>query len=520
MSESVQLWWTLSLWTAGVWVAVRLVDAATSSVLGPRVRASLYVAVLVRLALPTQWASPVGVVGDWSSGALERGPVEAAAPALAGLTSAQPHGVSLPTDAAGDRAAAPRVPTATTMPDPLLGVYGAGVVLLLGLTVIRRRSQAAIRRASQPAPADVAELAWPTPVLCHPTQGPFVLGTTDPCIVMPRALLDSGSAQQLRCILAHERAHVQARDPWVVMGMNVLTIAAWPIVPVWLAVARVRTLLEHAADLRAWTWLGVAPRQYGHVLISLAAERPRPREFLAPALGAYRSLRGRILSLRRRPPRWPGLQCVSAMGIATAIVACASHEPHRPPPATSPAPSASTPPAQTPAPEAEPEPDIAWTQLRSGAGYSVSRPLVAWGTPATIAALREGLSRYAQEFDGPPIIVRDLSRKGGGRLPPHKSHRDGRDVDLEWAGEDYDNDGEQAWALFRALLSTGAIEAIWVDYALQEALFAVAAADGLSAQELGDVFQYPRGANADTGLIRHQAGHSRMVHVRFRADAP
>jgi len=55
----------------------------------------------------------------------------------------------------------------------------------------------------------------------------------------------------------------------------------------------------------------------------------------------------------------------------------------------------------------------------------------AWGRPATIQCIRDSGRRWAEEHpDRPRIGVGDISRRLGGRFLPHRSHRDGRDVDL------------------------------------------------------------------------------------------
>lgn len=56
-----------------------------------------------------------------------------------------------------------------------------------------------------------------------------------------------------------------------------------------------------------------------------------------------------------------------------------------------------------------------------------------WGNPHLVKAVeRAALDVSTRMPGGSPLIVGDLSAKGGGRIPRHQSHRTGRDVDLPW----------------------------------------------------------------------------------------
>ncbi len=56
-----------------------------------------------------------------------------------------------------------------------------------------------------------------------------------------------------------------------------------------------------------------------------------------------------------------------------------------------------------------------------------------WGVPRLIATI-ETAARAVQEKlpGGQPLLVGDISAKHGGKIPGHRSHRTGRDVDLLW----------------------------------------------------------------------------------------
>jgi len=55
---------------------------------------------------------------------------------------------------------------------------------------------------------------------------------------------------------------------------------------------------------------------------------------------------------------------------------------------------------------------------------------VRWGTPRLVALIEHGARAVHRARGGAPLVVADVSQKGGGEIPGHRSHRTGRDVDL------------------------------------------------------------------------------------------
>jgi hypothetical protein len=73
----------------------------------------------------------------------------------------------------------------------------------------------------------------------------------------------------------------------------------------------------------------------------------------------------------------------------------------------------------------------------SGLGYATYNRETAgadqYGTKGTIAAVVTlGVVWWSITLfsDLTPIQIGDISRRGGGKFPPHKTHRSGRDVDM------------------------------------------------------------------------------------------
>lgn len=55
----------------------------------------------------------------------------------------------------------------------------------------------------------------------------------------------------------------------------------------------------------------------------------------------------------------------------------------------------------------------------------------AWGTPETVDGLRSVAQGIATLYPGRgDLIVTDISRMAGGHLNPHRTHQNGRDVDV------------------------------------------------------------------------------------------
>src|SRR5690606_23260483 len=136
---------------------------------------------------------------------------------------------------------------------------------------------------------------------------------------------------------------------------------------------------------------------------------------------------------------------------------------------------------------------------------------------------------YARaDASAPPVYVGDLSKKEGGPFPPHVSHQSGRDVDIGLVHQGHHAgarrfvratrtslDVERTWSLLVALLETGQVAYVFVDYEVQGWLHAWATARGVNPARLQEWFQYPRGATAMAGVVRHWRGHTDHLHVRF-----
>jgi len=68
-----------------------------------------------------------------------------------------------------------------------------------------------------------------------------------------------------------------------------------------------------------------------------------------------------------------------------------------------------------------------------GPGFARYRPkgLNHWGNPRLVRAIKSAAAEVKEAMPGgAPLVVGDISARHGGKIPGHRSHRTGRDVDL------------------------------------------------------------------------------------------
>ena len=166
-------------------------------------------------------------------------------------------------------------------------------------------------------------------------------------------------------------------------------------------------------------------------------------------------------------------------------------------------------------------------QLPPGKYYVVKKPVYAWGTGKTIRLIQSAIAAYRRVWkSSPKIHVGDISKKGGGKFPPHRSHQHGHDVDIGYVlkGEKKDEtrftsansknlDVARTWSLLKAFLDTDEVKYIFVDTSIQKLLYEHAKQKGVSRDTLDELFQYPR--RHGHGIIRHSKGHVNHFHLRF-----
>lgn len=155
-----------------------------------------------------------------------------------------------------------------------------------------------------------------------------------------------------------------------------------------------------------------------------------------------------------------------------------------------------------------------------------------WATKSTVEQLDRVLARWSElEPKAPPVLIGNLSARGGGPVGPHKSHQSGRDVDLsyitKWNGKDpvmwqsvtaENLDPELTWRLIKLITQEAEVEVIFMDRKVQKLLLAHAERHGtIRKARLGNWLEVA--SDARDALIRHVAGHQDHFHVRFTCPA-
>lgn len=168
-------------------------------------------------------------------------------------------------------------------------------------------------------------------------------------------------------------------------------------------------------------------------------------------------------------------------------------------------------------------------RMPAGDGWVLTAPHHAYATAETIEQLRHCLTRVRKDHVGsPPVMLGSLSAKGGGRIPPHDSHRTGRDVDVyffrqeggTWhqAATREDIDLKRTWALLRCFITDCDVDFVLVDRTVQGWLEEYALGAGEPAAWIRDLFHDAAGAGSGQGnqaVVRHAPGHVAHMHVRF-----
>lgn len=157
--------------------------------------------------------------------------------------------------------------------------------------------------------------------------------------------------------------------------------------------------------------------------------------------------------------------------------------------------------------------------------YAIRNPAHAWASSHTIVSLQQGIAEFRKRtrFER-ELMIADISQKGGGRFRPHRSHRSGRDVDLQlplaWTVREgtvpYDTDQvdwDATWQLIRAFVDGGQVRFIFLSTSRQKFLREAAIRAGATPEELDKLIQYRSSGRAT--VVRHSRGHDKHMHIRF-----
>lgn len=471
MTDPLNWLWTTTLLTGLVFSVVRLAEFTFGRRIPAGARVAAYALVFLRILTPATSTHGTAVLPQEVLAVSVTVAELSPSPSVPNVERAAPRGDELPW---------------------LSFLYGAGVLAVLGLVgVAGRRERSALKDSVLETGVDGA------PLWIHATAGPCVVGILRPRVVVPRGFGELPVSVQ-RCVLAHERAHIKGRDPWIMLVLRIAVAFSWPIVPCWLAAARIRSLLEVRADAAAIGSQGLSPTVYGRALIGMASLRPLGP---LPALSGYRSLTERVVAVAAGSSTRRGSGGL-LLGLGLAAAACSV--PAEPPSVARPL----TEPTLEALPASAGSESL--VQLEASDVLRIARPEHAWATPLAAQELVAVAERLRARRPGAVLTVGDASRRGGGRLMPHRTHREGREVDIPWPVDAQGNLlNAQAWELLEALAHSGRIEAIVIDGELHEGIREAAIASGVTPEAIAGVLPEPS---------TEQSYPSLHVHVRFRAS--
>ncbi len=312
MSELLRWIVAMNLWTAGLLAVAVLADVVLARRVRPAWRVALYLPVLVRVAMPVDWTSPVSPFELLASD-----PVPAPTLVAAKVATETLPLVGSPSPAIDPPSIkAARISTDTV----LLSAWMIGALALLGALANSHLRLVRSLRTSAPARDRLQRLAGAVEVREHAHLGPLTYGLVHSIVVFPRRIVDTLDDRELRCVLAHELAHVRRHDAALALALAVTSSLAWPILAVRMAAVRVRRLVELAADELALRD-GSDVETYGRTLVRIAADEPAIAG--AMQLGGYRHLRSRVAALRHRRRPAAAVQ-LGIVGLATFTpLACA-----------------------------------------------------------------------------------------------------------------------------------------------------------------------------------------------------
>ena len=144
-----------------------------------------------------------------------------------------------------------------------------------------------------------SELVCGAHVLVSANAGPAAVGILRPAIVVPAWLLQAPARQQT-LVIAHEQAHLVARDPQLLaLAMLLLVTMPWNL-PMWWQLRRLRLAIEVDCDARVLA-AGHSLKSYGAALIDIGARRSNLGAHMG-ALAASGSMLERRIVLMVRPP--------------------------------------------------------------------------------------------------------------------------------------------------------------------------------------------------------------------------
>lgn len=154
-------------------------------------------------------------------------------------------------------------------------------------------------------------------VLVSPDAGPAVVGLLRSRIVVPAWLLQAPPERQ-QCVIAHERSHLDARDPHLVaLALLLLTLMPWnPLL--WWQFRRLRRAIEVDCDARVLRH-GRDLGEYCETLIEVGEHRSHRIDVMPAMSGPF--LETRIRLMLGKPRKWTSAAALAGISLGMAVFA-------------------------------------------------------------------------------------------------------------------------------------------------------------------------------------------------------
>ena len=274
LNSAALMWWN---WITGItwqvsllFLIVAVIDLLFRRRMWPEVGYALWLLVLLKLALPPDVASPVGVVMQVQRFAA----VQAEASSLGAASAELVAGID------GNAEVEEEQSSGVGIISVAFAVWLAGLCGIASWVVVRTRRVLTNRGEEPPdwimqmlreVARDVGLRKTPRVVLADTPGGPAVAGLFSPTIFIPRETGGSPEERQaLRYVLLHEVMHVKRGDLYVQAAMFALRLIHWFNPLVWLAQRRLRQTRELACDASVAGLLGPNTHVYRTTLLGMA----------------------------------------------------------------------------------------------------------------------------------------------------------------------------------------------------------------------------------------------------------
>lgn len=169
---------------------------------------------------------------------------------------------------------------------------------------------------------------WPTmkvagtDVYVTPDAGPAVVGLLRSRIVLP-VWLTRAPQQTLALVMAHEKSHLEARDPQLLsVALFLLVLMPWNL-PLWWQLRRLRHAIEVDCDARVLR-AGHDLRHYGEALVDVGQHQSGHVGAVAAMAESRSFLEQRIRIMVAAPGRWSRAGAALMAGMALSMVAAAA----------------------------------------------------------------------------------------------------------------------------------------------------------------------------------------------------